>query len=70
MPCETCDDKFRDEWLGHLVCGGLELLFHSNHGLDTAAVHIFHDQVDFALIVEAAVVADLAIRLKKKMKAY
>jgi hypothetical protein len=41
--------------------GRLALAFDGDHGVDGATVHVFHDEVDFALIEETAVISDLEL---------
>ena len=41
--------------------GCLALTFDGDHGVDGATVHVFHDEVDFALSEKTAVISDLEL---------
>lgn len=59
VPGKASDNQFGNQGAGLAFLVGLTLTFDGNHGVDGAAVHVLHDQVDFAFVEETAVISDL-----------
>lgn len=59
VPGETSNHEFGDQGPGASFLGGLALALDGDHGVDRAAVHVLHYEVDFAFVEEAAVISYL-----------